>query len=97
MTPELLKRFAELGEQDVPNPIVVAKYFHPFSAWEWYATAYDPKDRMFFGWVNGSDPELGYFSLDELESVAFRGLGIERDLYWKEIHLDQIKAYVESN
>ena len=41
---------------------------------------------MFFGWATLGDPqnaELGYFSLDELESVRGRfGLKIERDLHW---------------
>lgn len=93
LTKELIKRFAELGEQDIPNPIVVTKFFHPFSNWEWYATAYAPSERLFFGWVNGASPELGYFSLDELEEVVLRGIPIERDCFWKETRLSDIKAY----
>lgn len=91
LTKELEKRFKEVGRQDIPNPLVIAKYFHPFSNWRWYATEYDPKTRCFFGWVDGPFPELGYFSLDEFEETLVRGLPIERDLYFKEIHLDDLK------
>lgn len=91
MTKEMEKRFKELGEQDVPNPVVVAKFFHPFSNWYWFATAYDPETRCFFGYVMGHEDELGYFSLDELEETLIKGLPIERDLYFSETTLDKIK------
>lgn len=91
LTKEMEKRFKKLGKQDVPNPIVVAKFFHPFSNWYWYATAYYPEDRLFFGYVVGHEGELGYFSLDELESISIKGLGIERDMYFKERTLDEVK------
>lgn len=94
LTEKLLKRFQEVGEQDVPNPIVIAHYFHPYSSWHWYATAYYPKDKLFFGWVKGTDPELGYFSVEELESVRLMGLPMERDLAWKEKHLYEVEDYV---
>lgn len=39
--------------------------------------------RLFFGLVIGHEPELGYFSVDELEQVRGRlGLPIERDLHF---------------
>jgi hypothetical protein len=95
LTKELERRFAELGEQDIPNPIVVTRFFHPFSNWVWYATAYDPRHRMFFGWVKGDYPELGYFSLDEMMAIKVGGLGIERDLGWTEKHLDEVKDYID--
>lgn len=65
------------------DPIARVKFFTPDSSWTWFATEYSPEERLFFGLVIGHDSELGYFSLDELESV--RGpldLPIERDLYW---------------
>lgn len=40
------------------------------------------EDVMFFGWVHGTDPELGYFSLKELSGVKVMGLPIERDMYF---------------
>jgi hypothetical protein len=63
--------------------IAVVKFFTPWSNWTWFATEYDPEERLFFGLVVGLETELGYFSLDELQSVKGpAGLGIERDRYW---------------
>jgi hypothetical protein len=83
LTKELLNRFAAVGCQDGKGDaaIVIAKYFHAMSDYTFYATEYNPDDRCFFGMVNG---ELGYTSLDEMEGVRVRGLGIERDLYFSE-------------
>lgn len=87
MTEKLKKRFAKIGRQeDVKDPIVIAKFFNPSGAGTWYATEYDLKDQIFFGYASifgNSDDEWGYFSLEELRSVKSPpfGLGIERDLY----------------
>lgn len=41
-------------------------------------------DILFFGLVKGMEDELGYFSLEELESISGPGgLKIERDMYFK--------------
>ena len=63
---------------------IIVKFFDPTSNWTWYATEYDPEHKEFFGYVSGYDNEMGYFSLEELQSVkASRfGLGIERDMYF---------------
>ena len=95
MTPELEKRFVQVGSQeDVKDPVIVAKFFNPTGAGTWYATEYDPKQRLFFGYVSifgDHNDEWGYFSLDELESYVGRfGLGIERDLYWQEKSFKQV-------
>ena len=89
VTKELEKRFAQVGSQEnVKDPVIVAKFFNPAGAATWYATEYDPRDKMFFGYVSifgDWNDEWGYFSLKELESYAGPwGLGIERDLYWTE-------------
>ncbi|MBP9779803.1 DUF2958 domain-containing protein [Candidatus Gracilibacteria bacterium] len=83
LTKELLQKFNTLGSQEnVSDPIIVAKYFHPASSWTWFATEFDIESRIFFGYVVGLDSEYGYFSLDELESFRDRyGLKIERDMY----------------
>ena len=76
--------------------MAVVKFFHPLSSLTWYGIEYDPKERLFFGYVrNDAQPdfsEYGYFSLDELESVKVRGLGIERDMYFKPTPMSEIKA-----
>ena len=89
MTKELEKRFLKVGSQEnIKDPVIVAKFFNPTGAGTWYATEYDPKDEMFFGYVSifgDWNDEWGYFSLAELQSyVGPWGLGIERDLYWTE-------------
>ncbi|MCL6481523.1 MAG: DUF2958 domain-containing protein [Firmicutes bacterium] len=39
------------------------------------------------------ESELGYFSLDELESIRGPlGLKVERDLYWKPVPLSKVKS-----
>lgn len=63
--------------------LVPVKFFTPWTHWTWYGTEYDPETRTFFGWVEGFEKEMGYFSLDELESVNGPfGLKIERDIHW---------------
>ena len=89
MTKELEKRFAEVGSQEnEKDPVIVAKFFNPTGAGTWYATEYDPDNKIFFGYVSifgDWNDEWGSFSLEELESFPGRfGLGIERDLYWTE-------------
>jgi hypothetical protein len=99
MTREIERRFAELGDQDDKgdDAIVVAKFFTPDSSWTWFAVAYFPEDRTFFGLVDGHFLELGYFALEELESVTGPlGLHIERDLHWKERTLGEVRASLES-
>lgn len=93
LTKELEKRFAKVGSQEGKGDraIIIAKFFHPVSSWKWYATEYFPEDRAFFGVVDGHEVEWGYFSLDELESTELLGLGMERDLYWKETAVREIK------
>lgn len=91
----LIKRFAEVGSQEeVRDPLIIAKFFNPTGAGTWYATEYDPIRKEFFGYVSifgGGMDEWGYFSLDEL--MQYRGpygIGIERDLYWDEIRASQV-------
>lgn len=89
MTKELEKRFKEVGSQEnVKDPVIIAKYFNPAGAGTWYATDYNMEQRLFFGYVSifgDINDEWGYFSLDELESFKGPfGLEIERDLYFTE-------------
>jgi len=95
MTKELEARFKEVGSQeDNEDPIIIAKYFNPSGAGTWYATEYNPEERIFFGYVSifgDLNDEWGYFSFDELESFKGQfGLGIERDLYFGEKRASEI-------
>lgn len=86
LTKDIEKKLPALRSQDGKDPKdvrVIVKFFNPYGAGTWYATEFDPADRLFFGYAKITDGELGYFSLDELASVRGPfGLGIERDLYW---------------
>jgi len=81
------------SQENEPDPLVIVKYFHPLSSWTWYATEGSPEgeDFLFFGWVNGDFPELGYFSLNEMQAVKVMGLGIERDLHFTPKKLSEVK------
>lgn len=95
MTAALKKRFAQIGDQsETDNPLVIAKFFTPWSNWTWYATEFNPERGVFFGFVVGPFPEWGTFSLKELQEHKGKfGLKIERDTAFddkptpiKEIH-----------
>lgn len=95
MTKELEKRLPMIGETDGnPDKYAQVKFFTPDANWAWYAIEYDPKHRMFFGWVDGIEPEYGYFSLDELEQTRGPlGLKIERDVFFEPLHMSTIVNY----
>ena len=85
LTKENKKQLPALMAQDGKgeDAICYVKFFCPWNQWTWYATEYDPQDRIFFGKVHGLETELGYFTLDELESViGMGGLKIERDMHF---------------
>lgn len=70
-------------EEKGEEAIAVLKFFTPWTSWTWYASEYDPEERIFFGVVVGQERELGYFSRNELEAIRGPGgLRIERDLFW---------------
>lgn len=84
------KETPKLGETDGQgmDAIVRVKFFFPAGAATWFATEYDPEQRLFFGWAmlfTKEEGEFGYFSLDELESITGRfGLKVEWDMYFGE-------------
>jgi hypothetical protein len=86
MNKKLEERFKKIGRQEFEkDPIVVAKFFNPTGIGSWFATEYNPEDKIFFGYVSlfgDHNDEWGSFSLAELEEFKGRfGLGIERDLH----------------
>jgi len=92
LTSELLSRFAELGPQDEPNPLIVTKFFTPWSRWTWFAFSYNPENGIFFGLIKGTETELGYFAMEDLRELRGPiGLRVERDLYWREKRLSDQK------
>ena len=93
LTKAILKRFEKLGRQEERgyDAEIVVKFFDPCGSWTWYATEYDPTERIFFGYVDGHEGELGYFGLAELEGYRGRlGLGIERDRWFPDKKLSDV-------
>lgn len=75
--------------------VAVVKFFTPDGNWTWYATEFDGEDT-FFGLVKatswGSETELGYFSLKEIQKVrGSLGLPIERDRYFRPTPLEALR------
>lgn len=91
LTAEILRRLPKLYScQDEKDPMVQCKFFTPDSNWTWYAIEFDGIDT-FFGLVDGFERELGYFSLNELESIhGALSLPVERDRYFKPCRLSQL-------
>src|SRR5512135_2156342 len=91
----LAKLPALYSQEDKKDPMVVCKFFDPTGSWTWYVLEGSPVDKeglfdtdqekvdfLFFGYVAGDFPELGYFSLHELETckqglTGIRSLPIE--------------------
>ena len=59
------------------------------SSCTWLLTELDPKTNVAFGLcdLGMGSPELGYVSMDELESIKFPpfGLGVERDRHFEAV------------
>ena len=80
----------------IGDKVAYARYFFPMGAYTAYLLEYDPKSRIGFGAVTmGYGWELGNMSLDEMEGVKVRGLGIERDLYFSPKKLHEIAELEE--
>jgi Protein of unknown function (DUF2958) len=105
LTEELKKQLPPLySQQNEKDPLVVCKFFHPLSPMTWYAIEGSPVDEdgymdtdkekidfLFFGWVHSDFPEMGYFSLNEMEHIQVGGLGMERDLHFTPTKLSEVK------
>ena len=75
---------ADHGERE-PDPAPVVKYFSPVGAATWLATELDADGDTLFGLADlgFGCPELGYFSLAEIEALRLPfGLTVERDLHF---------------
>lgn len=91
LTAEIIKKLPPLGSKDhETDPVVQVKFFCPWNHWTWYGWEFDGEDIM-WGWVYGDFPELGTFSVSELESIQGpMGLKIERDLHFQPKRLSAV-------
>ena len=87
VTPELRDALLANGRTPDSDPVPPLKLFNPTGAGTWLVTELDPDDpSVGFGLADlgFGCPELGSFSLDELQSFQGPfGLGIERDLWFE--------------
>jgi hypothetical protein len=61
--------------------VPVVKLFNPIGAGTWLASELDEDGDTLFGLADLGEPELGCFSLAEMEALELPfGMGIERDL-----------------
>lgn len=78
------------------DPMVVVKWFSPYSGWRWYAYEGQEQDGEweFFGLVTGHEDELGYWTLSELDIKGMNGRLplVERDMYWTPTSLSRIRS-----
>lgn len=96
LTKELREQLPPLyASEQVEDPVVVCKFFYPDFHWTWYAIEFDGKDT-FFGYVAGDFPELGYFTLSELEATrGALGCPIERDMFFAPQPLSEVRKIYE--
>lgn len=105
LTPDIAARLAANARDRIdaierglrePDPRPVVRFFSPVGAATWLATEMDA-DGILFGLADlgFGCPELGSFSLAELEAVRLPfGLGIERDLLFEASH--PLTVYAEA-
>lgn len=83
------------NEQDGSKSFkAVVKLFNPVDRGTWYLSELDPETNVAFGLCCVHEKELGYVSIDELQSLKLPlGLSIERDLLFKmnEHTLEELK------
>ena len=94
LTDKQLQTIPNLYEtENQKDPICHIKLFLPSSNWTWYIIELDEADlNTCYGFVDGLEKELGYFTLSELENLkgAF-GLKVELDTSFKPIKLSKIR------
>ena len=69
------------GRQRDQDHIPVVKFFNPLGEGVWLGTELDEDGDIMFGLADLGYPELGSFSLEEMQSIRLPfGMGIERDI-----------------
>ena len=91
----IIKNIPNLYEtENQEEKICYVKLFLPNSNWTWYIIEIDKQDNnTCFGFVDGLEQELGYFTIKELENLRGQfGLKVELDVSFKPTKLSKIKA-----
>ena len=77
---------------DTSDPLCKVKLFTPDANWTWYVIELSQEDgSTCYGYVQGLESELGYFSLEEIENVrGALNLPVERDLSFEPTLLSKV-------
>ena len=89
---QLIPNLYETENQE--EKICYVKLFLPNSNWTWYIIEIDKQDKnTCYGFVDGFEKELGYFTIRELENLkGLFGLKVELDTSFKPTKLSKIKG-----
>lgn len=95
LTKELEKQFLTTGNQrDVPDPLVVAKFWLDFGGPTWYAISYDKELTQFFGLVCNpmfKTNQWHQFTQEDLQyATGFAGATVQRDMYFEPVKVSEL-------
>ena len=94
---DIVNKIPNLYEtENQEEKICYVKLFLADSNWTWYIIEIDKQDNnTCFGFVDGLEQELGYFTIKELENLkGLFGLKVELDTSFKPTKLSKIKASI---
>lgn len=95
LPPALRERLLANGRQRSADHVPLVKFFNPLGAGTWLATELDADGDTLFGLADLGFPELGSFSLAEMQAVRLPfGLRIERDVHFQTT--SPISAWVDA-
>ncbi|MBN8958035.1 MAG: DUF2958 domain-containing protein [Rhizobiales bacterium] len=84
LTPDLRERLLANGRRHGLDHVPVVKFFNPLGIGTWLATELDEDGDTLYGLADLGEPELGSFSLAEMQEVELPlGMGIERDILFE--------------
>jgi Protein of unknown function (DUF2958) len=84
LTPDLRESLLANGRLRDVDHVPVVKFFNPLGEGVWLATELDADGDTLFGLADLGEPELGAFSLSEMQSLRLPfGMGIERDILFE--------------
>ena len=92
---DIVNKIPNLYEtENQKDKICYVKLFLPNSNWTWYIIEINKQDNnTCFGFVDGLEQELGYFTIKELENLRGQfGLKVELDSSFTPTKLSKIKA-----
>ena len=90
---EILATLPDLYDSTITDdPLCQVKLFTPDANWTWHIIELSKSDHSTcYGYVQGLENELGYFSLEDIASVrGALNLPVERDIYFEPTLLSKI-------